>query len=169
MPDLLRIGKISSINYEKGTGRVTYEDRSGSTSAEFSFLAWEYWMPKIGEQVLTAHLPSGTSRAVILGPVWHDGRRPIEGKEGLYRKEYENTQDVAYERYDADEKSLTLVAGGCTLKMAGGSITITGNLSVSGSLTVGGTITAGGDVTAGGISAMTHTHTGVHGETSGPH
>lgn len=25
------------------------------------------------------------------------------------------------------------------------------------------------DVTAGGVSAMRHTHTGVHGETSGPH
>ena len=199
MADLLRIGKISSINYEKGTGRVTYEDRSGSTSAEFSFLAWEYWMPKIGEQVLTAHIPSETSRAVILGPVWHDGRRPVEGKEGLYRKEYENTQGEAYERYATDEKTLTIVAGGCTLKLAGGTITITGNLEVSGDAkingnltvvgnesvggnqtvtgnssvggtsTVGSTITAGGDVTAGGISAKTHTHTGVHGETSGPH
>lgn len=161
--DIFRIGKISSINYEKGTGRITYEDRGNSTSAEFSFLAWEYWMPKIGEQVLTAHIPSETSRAVILGPVWHDGRRPIEGREGIYRKEYENTQGAAFERYSAEEKKLTIQAGGCTITLSGGTIQITGNLTVS------GTVTAGGDVTAGGISGMGHTHTGVHGETSGPH
>lgn len=184
---LVRIGKLSSINYEKGTARITYEDKGGSTTAEFSFLAWEYWMPKIGEQVLVAHRSSGTSSAVILGPVWHDGRRPIEGAEGIYRKEYESEQGVAYERYSTKEKSLTIVAGGCTFKMEGGTITITGNLTVAGNLTVkgdenvtgnlsvdgsstvGGTVTTGGDVLAGGVSAQNHTHTGVHGETSGPH
>ena len=30
-------------------------------------------------------------------------------------------------------------------------------------------VTVGGDVTASGISLNSHTHTGVHGETSGPH
>ena len=178
--DLLRIGKISSINYENGTARVTYEDRSGSTSAEFSFLAWEYWMPKVGEQVLTAHLPSETSRAIILGPVWHDGRRPVEGAEGIYRKEYESTQGVAFERYSTKDKSLTIKAGGCTMVFSGGTVQITGNMAISGDLsvsgnlsvtgneTVGGAVTVTGDVTAGGISAKTHTHTGVHGETSPP-
>ena len=38
----LCIGKVSSINYPKGTARVTYEDKDKSTTAEFSFLAWEY-------------------------------------------------------------------------------------------------------------------------------
>lgn len=35
----LRIGKISSFNYPKGTARVTYEDKDGSTTAEFPFLS----------------------------------------------------------------------------------------------------------------------------------
>ena len=166
---LVRIGKLSSINYEQGTARITYEDKGGSTTAEFSFLAWEYWMPKIGEQVLVAHRSSGTSSAVILGPVWHDGRRPIEGAEGIYRKEYEAEQGVAYERYSAKEKKLTIVAGGCTITMQNGTVSITGNMAISGNLTVSGTIHSGGDMTAGSISAQGHTHSGVHGETSGPH
>ena len=167
--ETLRIGKISSINYPNGTARITYEDRGGSTTAEFSFLAWQYWMPKIGDQVLVAHVSNGSSAAVILGPTWHNAHRPIEGKEGLYRKEYANDQGVAYERYDRNADELTIVAGGCTLTMAGGTVTIKGDLSVSGSLTVGGKITAGGDVVGGGISLDGHTHTGVNGETSGPH
>ena len=167
--DIFRIGKISSISYTNGTARITYEDKSGSTSAELSFLAWEYWNPKIGEQVVTAHLPTETSRGFILGPVWHNGRRPIEGQPGIYRKEFENEQGVAFERYSAEEKSRTVKAGGCEIVMQGGTVTITGNVAISGNLTVSGWIKAGGDVTAGSISAQRHTHAGVHGETSGPH
>lgn len=46
---------------------------------------------------------------------------------------------------------------------------VTGDVHVSGSETLGGSVTAGGDVTGAGISLDHHTHTGVHGETSGPH
>ena len=46
--NILRIGKISSINYPEGTARISYEDKDGSTTSELPFLAWEYWMPKIG-------------------------------------------------------------------------------------------------------------------------
>lgn len=99
--DYLRIGKISSFNYPNGTARVTYEDKDQSTTTEMPFIAYEYWMPKVGDQVLVAHLSTGTSAAVILGPVWHDGMRPDEGFEGLYKKEYANRPGTAGERYDA--------------------------------------------------------------------
>ena len=72
----LRIGKISSIDYPKGTAKITYEDKGDSTTAFFSFLAWQYWMPNVGDQVFVAHLSNGTCAATILGPVWHDGHRP---------------------------------------------------------------------------------------------
>ncbi len=105
--DLLRIGKISSFNYPKGTARITYEDKGQSTTAEMPFLSWQYWMPKVGDQVLVAHLSNGTCAAVILGPVWHDGHRPVEGFEGLYRREYSNQKGLANERYDSNEKAYT--------------------------------------------------------------
>lgn len=37
----LRIGKLSSIDYPKGKASVTYEDLNDSTTATFSFLAWQ--------------------------------------------------------------------------------------------------------------------------------
>ena len=58
--DYLRIGKISSFNYPKGTARITYEDRNSSTTVEMPFIAWEYFMPEVGDQVLVAHLSNGT-------------------------------------------------------------------------------------------------------------
>lgn len=36
-------------------------------------------------------------------------------------------------------------------------------------LTLDGTMTATGDLVASGVSGNSHTHAGVHGETSGPH
>jgi len=154
---VLRIGKISSVNHAKGTARVTYEDRDGSTTVELPFLAWEYWMPKVADRVLVGHLSNGTTSAVILGPIWSDANRPIEGKAGVYRKEYENTQGEAYERYDASDKSLTIKAGGCTIVLKNGTISVSGAISAT------------GDITAGAISAKSHTHTAPHGETTGPH
>lgn len=179
----LRIGKVSSINYPKGTARVTYEDKGKSTTTEFSFLAWEYWMPKEGDQVVVGHLSNGTSRAVILGPVWHDDHRPVEGFEGLYRKEYNHKQGVAFERYDAKGKkfnqevtgtmeikpsdSWTLKVGSCIITVdKGGSISITAPTGITVDTP---TVTVTGDVIARGVSLDNHTHTGVHGETSDAH
>ena len=101
MDDVLRIGKISSINYEKGTARVTYPDRGGSTTPEIPFPSWFYWMPKPEDQVLVAHLQNGPASAVILCPFWNDSLRPTEGFEGLYKQEYAREQGKAGERYDA--------------------------------------------------------------------
>ncbi|WP_322202857.1 hypothetical protein [Acutalibacter intestini] len=158
----LRIGKISSFNFPKGTARVTYEDKDGSTTAEFPFLSWQYMMPEVGDQVLVAHLSNGTGMAFILGPVWHDEWRPVEGFKGLYRKEYNYKKPgEAYERYDANTGVYKLQVGPCILEMNRDS----GNIKI----TAPGNVTVNGDVIADGISLENHTHTGVHGETSKPH
>ncbi len=162
--DLLRIGKISSFDYPKGTAKVTYEDKDDSTTAMFSLLAWEYWMPKEGDQVIVAHLSSGSSSAVILGPVWHDDFRPPEGFEGLYRKEYSNELGTAYERYDANAQaysqevtgtvdisatdSWTVKVGACTITAdSGGSIHIQAPAGITIDtpvMRVSGTVISGG-------------------------
>lgn len=130
--NILRIGKISSINYPEGTARISYEDKSSSTTSELPFLAWEYWMPKVGDQVLVGHLSNGSCAGVIIGPVWHGDYQPADGREGVYRKEYSNEQGVANETYDAGAKaynqtidgsaevdateSWTVQVGGCTIQ-----------------------------------------------------
>lgn len=181
--DILRIGKISSIDYPKGAARITYEDKSDSTTAMFSFLAWQYWMPKEGDQVLVAHLSNGSCSAVILGPVWHDGHRPPEGQEDLYRKDYNRKYWDAYQRYDhkAQEykevitgtyeieptKDYTLTVNGTTIikVKADGSVSITAPAGINIDTPL---ITVTGDVVADGkrISLAHHTHPGDSGGTT---
>ena len=67
------------------------------------------------------------------------------------------------------ENAVVVTAGGTVFKVTPGGVSVTGGLTVSGNLTVGGSVNASGNVTGGGISLTGHTHTGVHGETSGPH
>lgn len=158
MPNIqvLRVGRISSINYPKGTARVSYEDRAGATTGELPFIAWEYWMPRVDDLVLVGHLSNGNTTAVIIGPIWNDGHRPAEGGTSLYRKEYAVTKGQAFERYDADtleySKTITgtgiLAVGGCTVTIADGHIHIDapGGVAVS------------GDVVAGNVSLKNHSH-----------
>lgn len=140
---VLRIGKISSVNYRNGTARVTYEDRDSSTTVELPFLAWEYWMPQIEDTVLVGHLTNGTASAVILGPIWHNGHRPVEGAAGIYRKELEPAPGASYIKFDAEEKILTVCAGGSTITIKNGKVTIGGDVTITGTLTVEGTIING--------------------------
>ncbi len=161
----IRVGRISSVNAKDGTARVVYADRNDSTTPEIPFLAWEFLMPKIGDQVLVAHLPNGTSRAVILGPFWYDGHRPSGGRDGLYRQEYTNTLGGDAVEYDPKVPSLTIKACGCTVTLENGKIIIDAPAGVE----VSTTVKAQTEVEAAGVKLTTHTHTCPDGETSGPH
>lgn len=107
---VLRIGKISSVNYAKGTARVTYEDRGGDTTAELPFVAWEYWMPQIADKVLVGHLSNGMATGVIIGPVWNGGKRPPAPGKARYHKEISHT-GKAYVDYQDETNALVLRAG----------------------------------------------------------
>ena len=111
--DILRLGKISTINYKDGTARVLYTDRDKAVTAELPLLSFEYRMPSIDDFVLVCHLPNGGAAGIILGPIWNDNNRPPEGKEGLYRKDLDKTPGKCFLRYDGDE--LQIVAPKITL------------------------------------------------------
>lgn len=106
---ILRIGRISSLNPEKGTARVTYEDRDGDTTAELPFLAWEYWMPKIADRVLVGHLSNGMAAGVIIGPVWNGSKRPAAHGTGRYHKKMSHDKD-AFIDYQDESETLVLRA-----------------------------------------------------------
>jgi hypothetical protein len=101
--DTLRLGKISTINYKDGTARVLYTDRDNAVTAELPLLSFEYRMPAVDDFVLVCHLPNGGAAGIILGPIWNDNNRPPEGKEGLYRKDFDKTAGKCYLRYDGSE------------------------------------------------------------------
>ena len=96
-----RTGRVSSIDYERGTYEVTYFDRGQSVTKQINAMSnGEYKMPKIGQVVSVSHNSNGSAQATTTGTVWNSSNKPAEGYKGLYRKEYSNTKGQAYERYD---------------------------------------------------------------------
>lgn len=99
MMNEIRVGKISSINYEAGMVRVTYTDKDNSTTQEIPLLNHEYMMPPVGSQVLVVNLSNGGEMGFVLGRPYSEVTKPTEGLEGLYRKELSNNINEAYVRY----------------------------------------------------------------------
>lgn len=99
----VRSGRVSSINYQAGTARVTYADKDGTVTKEIPFVANnEYNMPKVGDLVSVSCTSNGTVAATVAGSTWNRNNTPYEGYEGLYRKEYSNTKNKCFERYDSN-------------------------------------------------------------------
>lgn len=105
---------------------------------------------------MVGHLSNGTTAAVIIGPVWHNGHRPAEGGSNLYRKEYALQTGQAYERYDSEAKEYSkIITGKGTLEIGGCTITIeNGKIHVD----APGGVTVSGDVVAGNVSLQNHSH-----------
>ena len=159
MDNVIRVGKVSTVDYQTGMIRVVYHDQDDSVTRPIPTLSTEYTMPKRGDQVLVIHLSNGTEAGVILGRPWSDKNRPPESGPGLYRKELGQAIGEAVIRYL--DGSMTIQVG--ALHITGG-LTIKGDLKVTGDLTVTGKIAANEvaatvDVVGGGISLAHHTHT----------
>lgn len=97
----IRIGKVSSVDYEAGMARVTYRDKDDSVTMNLATANFndEYRMPEPGQDVIVAHLSNGSSRAVLLGTVWNKKNIPVESGRDLYRKDLSRRKDAAYVRY----------------------------------------------------------------------
>ena len=139
-----RTGRVSRVNYEKGTFEVTYFDRGQSVTQEINAVSnGEYRMPKVGQMVSVIHNSNGTVAGCSPGTIWNATNRPAEGFRGLFRKEYGERPGEAYSRYDSNTKVFTLTIGSVT-------ITIDGDGSVN--------LNTAGNITINGVSLSEHTH-----------
>lgn len=109
---LIRVGRVSKIDYENGMISVTYPDLDDSVTSLLSVVSFndEYKMPEIGDDVLTVHLPSGQARGLVLGKYWNRKNQPVSYGAGIYRKEYAATPGEAYMEYDHDTGELIIKA-----------------------------------------------------------
>lgn len=159
MENVIRVGKVSAIDYQAGMVRVVYHDKDDSVTRPIPLLSPEYKMPEIGDQVLVVHLSNGTEAGVVLGRPWSDKNRPPESGAGLYRKDLGRVIGEAVIRYLDGALTIQVDVAHFT-----GDVTIKGDLKIAGDLTVAGRITANEvaaavDVVGGGVSLVHHTHT----------
>lgn len=106
----IRIGKVSSIDYDNGMIQVLYTDRDGAVTKALPVLTFndEYKMPPVGSYVLVAHLSNGTEAGYILGTYWNEAHAPSSSGKGVYRKEYSSRPGEAYTKYEEENGILEI-------------------------------------------------------------
>lgn len=121
---LIRIGKVSSVDYEAGMIKVTYPDLDNAVTDSLPVLSLngEYKMPEVGKEVLVVHLSNGCTAGVVLGPYWNTASKPPESGKGVYRKDFGESPGDAYMRYAEGE--LLIHAASITLSENAGSTTL---------------------------------------------
>ena len=141
MSSEVRLGNVSSIDYENGLCEVTYPDRDDTVTEMVPVLSnREYRMPEVDDLVVVLHPGDSPEDAVILGTIWNEKIKPVEGKEKVFRKEYSNEDGKAYRKFDANAKELLDFVDGKkilkakSLEIKIGSATVT--ISESGSVKV---------------------------------
>lgn len=119
MEDLIRIGRISSVNYKDGTAKVVYNDKDDMVTGELPLLASEYKMPKADDLVLVLHLKKSRSKGVIIGQIYSDQLRPkINGKDKYFKS---LTEKVAL---TVENGKLTIEADDIVFSSTDGTITL---------------------------------------------
>lgn len=119
--EIIRIGKVSSVDYDKGMIKVLYEDRDDSVTNDLPYITnGEYRMPNIDDMVLVLHLSNGTSMGIVMGTFWNGIDKPAESGKGLYRKELGLIQGEAFLRYNSATKELLIKADTINLETKNG-------------------------------------------------
>lgn len=125
MERLIRLGRVSAIDYEKGMMQVTYPDLDDAVTRYLPYMSFndEYKMPEIGEDVYVLHLPSGQAGGVVIGPAWNKAAPPAQGGAGLYRKEVGTKNGEAFVRYQSptyeiDASNIKFVSAAGTITVA---------------------------------------------------
>ena len=81
MSSEVRLGNISSIDYENGLCEVTYPDRDDTVTEMVPMLSnREYRMPEVDDLVVVLHPGDSPEDAVILGTIWNEKIKPAEAR-----------------------------------------------------------------------------------------
>lgn len=155
MSSEVRLGNVSSVDYENGLCEVTYPDRDDTVTEMVPMLSnREYRMPEVDDLVVVLHPGDSPEDAVILGTIWNEEIKPAEGKEKVFRKEYCNEDGKAYRKFDANAKELLdfvdgkkiLKAKSLEIKIGSATVTISESGSVKVDSTAGIEIKASGEL-----------------------
>jgi phage baseplate assembly protein V len=143
LENLIRLGRVSSVNAAEATVRVVFEDRDNMVSHDLPVIVAntlknkDYYMPDIGESVVCIFLPNGISRGFVLGAVYSEVDRPAVSSP---EKRQIRFADGAVVEYDRQTRTMTVNTSGKVNITAAQGISITGNVSVSGNIHASGSI-----------------------------
>lgn len=178
--EIVKVGEVSSVDYEKGTARVVFDDEESFVSNDLQVLQrntqdnQDFWMPDVGEDVVCLFLPNGMEDGFILGSFYADEVAPPESGEN---KRYVKFKDESEIEYDWEKHRLFARVGKTQVEVTENSVQISGaenvkvsvpNIEFVGDLKVSGNISANGEVTAKSESAPVNLSTHIHPTAVGP-
>lgn len=158
LKNVIRVGKISSINPRECTARVIFSDKDGLVSYDLPIVVPKtykdkyYYMPDIDEQVLCIFLPNSIQQGFILGSFCSDKFRdkvPFSEaeKDGAKDRTKVEFLDGTWIEYDRKQHILTADCVGKTIINAADEIDIkTKVINISGDVEVKGNIHASGTI-----------------------
>ena len=107
LKDLIRVGRVSSVNSQNCTARVTFPDKDDMVSAELPIISIgskqtkAYWLPAIDTQVLCIFTPNpsgkGLNDGFIIGCFYSTTDTPAENNEKVVSI---HLDDGSYIRFD---------------------------------------------------------------------
>jgi phage baseplate assembly protein gpV len=124
MNDIVRIGKVSTINYDAGTASVIYTDKNNEASPQYPLFSSAYEMPNVDDTVVVIMLPNSTSKGFIVGVPFSGKKIPDKSGKGIFYKEFSDGTSIYY---NPSSKTLAIDVDKVTLE----------SLTVSGALTAG--------------------------------
>ncbi|WP_425057612.1 hypothetical protein SCACP_21290 [Sporomusa carbonis] len=116
LKNIVRVGKVSSVDSATASVRVAFEDRQGMVSYDLPVIVpWSmknkfHYLPDVGEQVLCLFLPNGNAQGFCLGSFYSDTDMPPA----------------------ADSGTLTIVTTGAVNIIATNNVNVTGDVIADG-------------------------------------
>lgn len=107
----VRVGVVSSVNREKGTARVYFEDREYAVSHDLKVIVPQtmktkyYWMPDVDETVICLFLANGQETGYIVGSVYSDVDKPHPSI-GDNDHDAIHFEDGTFVKYEANTRTL---------------------------------------------------------------
>lgn len=101
--NLIRIGKVSSVNPSGSKARVVFEDIDNMVTDELFIINKgvlgnkEYWIPQVQEEVLCIFLPIALEVGFIVGSYYNDMNLPPTDNKDTWLKEFINGEVLRYE------------------------------------------------------------------------
>lgn len=122
---MIKVGKVSAVDENKGTARVLFEDRQNSVSGDlfiavpFTLSGKVYYMPEINERVICAYDENDTG--FIIGSFYADSRLPAQKDKN---KIYIDFNDGTKLQYDKKEKIFDLICNDGEINIMGKKVNI---------------------------------------------
>ena len=111
MPDLdqlIRIGKITSVDEKKHTARVQFTDRDEMVSWDLPVLVpstvdpQDYCLPVENTDVVCVFLPNGQQQGFIIGAFYTDQNPPPIADRNKYLRKFKDGTSIEYDKTTGD-------------------------------------------------------------------